>query len=113
MQDGRCGRSADVWDRAGLKVALVSLAEACKYRVQVLGIRRETYVEFAFMAGDPALSVELVLPYPAFREFCASNRIEVLPIAGSLREAYARLAWRFGDREESRRWLRSLEGEER
>ncbi len=31
-------------------------------------------VEFDFIYGDPDLSVELVLPQAAFREFCLENR---------------------------------------
>ncbi len=85
-----------------------------RYAARVLRIRRGTYVEFAFVAGDPMLSVELVLPYPAFREFCANNRIEVLPVEEEgVRRAFERLAWRFGDRAESRRRVCTAEGEDR
>lgn len=39
----------------------------------VTGISPANTVEFTFVYGDPDLSVELVLPLPAFREFCSEN----------------------------------------
>lgn len=81
------------------------------YTARILRIRRDTYVEFVFTAGDPVLSVELVLPYPAFKEFCASNDVVLAPIDEALCESYARLAWRFGDRTESARWSRKQQGD--
>jgi phenol hydroxylase P0 protein len=41
-------------------------------------VRRETenrFVEFEFFVFDKDLYVELILPEPAFKEFCAINRV--------------------------------------
>lgn len=38
---------------------------------RVTALRRQCFVEFEYMVGDPDLVVELILPLPAFREFCA------------------------------------------
>jgi len=36
-------------------------------------------VEFAFAIGEPDISVELILPRPAFDEFCQAQQPEFLP----------------------------------
>jgi hypothetical protein len=46
--------------------------------VRVLGIRRSSFVELSFAHGDPALSVELVLPYGAFAELCRHYQVETI-----------------------------------
>lgn len=38
--------------------------------VRVTGIRRGRFIEFEYMVGDPDLCVELIMPIPAFAEFC-------------------------------------------
>lgn len=43
----------------------------------VTGFGDRNLVEFTFIYGDPDLSVELVLPFPAFREFCIENGCEI------------------------------------
>jgi len=45
--------------------------------VKVLRTRRDHFVEFKLPWGDPDLAVELVLPYPAFREFCVEHRSRI------------------------------------
>tara|TARA_B100000678_G_scaffold287131_1_gene293183 strand:- start:109 stop:387 length:279 start_codon:yes stop_codon:yes gene_type:complete len=40
----------------------------------VTGVTDRGIVQFDFVYGDPDLSVELVLPVAAFREFCGENR---------------------------------------
>lgn len=45
-------------------------------RVQVLGTRLGRYVEFEY-AVDKDLAVELVMPFAAFDEFCATQGAEV------------------------------------
>ncbi|KAB2887306.1 MAG: phenol hydroxylase [Burkholderiaceae bacterium] len=46
--------------------------------VRVLGRRDNGFVEFAFSVGWPELSVELMLPAPAFDAFCAAHRVRRL-----------------------------------
>ena len=38
--------------------------------VRVTGVRNERFVEFEFSLNDADLMVELILPVPAFAEFC-------------------------------------------
>ncbi|WP_198971471.1 phenol hydroxylase subunit [Xylophilus sp. ASV27] len=46
--------------------------------VRLLGRRSNGLVEFAFSIGWPELSVDLMLPEPAFEEFCAAHRVRRL-----------------------------------
>ena len=36
-------------------------------------VKRDLFVFFEYIAGDPSLCVELILPFPAFAEFCNVN----------------------------------------
>lgn len=47
--------------------------------VRVTGERGEGFIEFDFAVGEPDLCVEMILPPEAFAEFCAANRVELLP----------------------------------
>lgn len=46
--------------------------------VRVLGTRLDRYVEFEFSLNDPDLTVELVMPFAAFDEFCTAHGARVL-----------------------------------
>ncbi|MCR6628691.1 MAG: phenol hydroxylase subunit [Magnetospirillum sp.] len=46
------------------------MPQAMPVFVRVMGIRRERYVEFQYMVGDPDLCIELIMPFSAFSEFC-------------------------------------------
>lgn len=46
--------------------------------VRVLETRDNGLVEFEFAIGEPELFVELLLPTPAFAEFCAANAVTVI-----------------------------------
>lgn len=46
--------------------------------VRVTEERADGLVAFEFAIGWPELSVELLLPTPAFAEFCATNKVERL-----------------------------------
>jgi phenol/toluene 2-monooxygenase (NADH) P0/A0 len=46
--------------------------------VRVIEIRDNGMVAFEFAIGEPELYVELLLPAPAFREFCATNAVTML-----------------------------------
>lgn len=64
--------------------------------VRVTGTLHERFVEFEFAIGDPALSVELVLPFPMFREFCDRHRATHLGAEEAARIDFERLKWRYG-----------------
>lgn len=49
--------------------------------VRVTGIRNGTFVEFEFALGDRDLSVELIMPFAAFDEFCRRQGAVLLPTA--------------------------------
>lgn len=46
--------------------------------VRVIGQRPNGLIEFEFAIGWPELAVELLLPPPAFAEFCAANQVQRL-----------------------------------
>ncbi|TAM38004.1 MAG: phenol hydroxylase [Burkholderiaceae bacterium] len=46
--------------------------------VRVLEERSDGLVDFEFSIGWPELAVELLLPAPAFAEFCATQRVQRL-----------------------------------
>jgi phenol hydroxylase P0 protein len=48
---------------------------ANKRWVRVLNETESGFIEFEFFVSDRDLFVELILPVPAFRDFCASNRV--------------------------------------
>lgn len=52
--------------------------DVSKRWVRVTGAQHG-FIEFDFAIGDPAMSVELILPKPAFEEFCRMNGVVQLP----------------------------------
>lgn len=58
---------------------------------RVLRCRGTDFVEFEFRMAESDLAVELVLPYPAFREFCRRNGSRVVPLDAPADLAFARL----------------------
>lgn len=66
-------------------------------QVRVLGTRRDLFVEFEYIAGDPMLCVELVMPYPAFKQFCFVNDAAFLEPDADVFEDFRKLCFRFGD----------------
>jgi phenol/toluene 2-monooxygenase (NADH) P0/A0 len=52
--------------------------DAWRRFVRVLEERADGLVFFEFSIGWPELAVELLLPRPAFDEFCATNRVQRL-----------------------------------
>jgi phenol hydroxylase P0 protein len=46
--------------------------------VRVIRETENSFVEFEFFVGDMDLCVELILPLPAFKEFCENNRVRFL-----------------------------------
>ena len=61
-------------DTATLDDPLAGLDTRKKY-VRVLERRADGLVAFEFAIGWPELLVELLLPEPAFAEFCATHRV--------------------------------------
>lgn len=51
--------------------------------VRVCERRPDGFIEFEFSIGDPALCCELMLPEPAFHEFCLANDVTLLEEAAS------------------------------
>lgn len=47
--------------------------------VRVTNERRNGFVEFEFAIGEPDLFVEMILAKADFEEFCAINRVRLLP----------------------------------
>ena len=47
--------------------------------VRLSGERSNGFVEFEFAIGEPEIFVEMILGRGAFAEFCAANRVEMLP----------------------------------
>ena len=64
--------------------------------VRVTGTRDTRFVEFEFAIGDPELSVELVLQFDQFREFCACHSVTYLTPEEGARLDYERMKWRYG-----------------
>jgi phenol hydroxylase P0 protein len=62
--------------------------------IRIIGLRRDAYAEFAFSLGDDTLTVELILPFVAFAEFCAARQARLLAPSAEIGEAIERLAWR-------------------
>lgn len=52
--------------------------------VRVLDERTDGLVAFEFAIGWPELSVELLLPRPAFDEFCATHRVQRVPMQSAV-----------------------------
>lgn len=62
--------------------------------VRVTGVRSGRYVEFEFSVNDADLTVELILPFAAFEEFCTLQDATRLPPAGEAATELEKLAWR-------------------
>ena len=63
--------------------------------VRVLGELPGGLIEFEFAVGDPDVSVELVMPRPAFEQFCLANGAVLLgaEAAGDPQAADADFKW--------------------
>ena len=62
--------------------------------VRVTGVRSGRYVEFEFSVNDADLTVELILPFSAFEEFCTLQEAARLPPAAEVANELDKLAWR-------------------
>ena len=57
---------------------------------------RSGFIEFDFAIGDPDLTVELILPEPAFEEFCATHRVRHLSAEECARMDADQAKWQYG-----------------
>ena len=62
--------------------------------VRVTGVRSGRYVEFEFSVNDADLTVELILPFAAFEEFCTLQEAVRLTPEGDVANAFEQLVWR-------------------
>ena len=58
--------------------------------------QRQGFVTFDFAINDPALTVELVLPYESFVEFCELNSVVFMTLEQGARVDEEKLKWRHG-----------------
>lgn len=65
--------------------------------VRVRRVRAGGYVEFDFSIGDPTLFLEMILPEPLFREFCARNSVTYLSEEEGRKVDEDRRKWQDGD----------------
>jgi phenol hydroxylase P0 protein len=80
--------------------------------VRVTGVRSGRYVEFEFSVNDADLTVELILPFAAFEEFCALQEVVRLPPAEGVADEFEKLAWRARQPGLLRRVRNQAEGEQ-
>ena len=64
--------------------------------IRVTGTRLEKFVEFDFSINDETLTVELVMPMGAFREFCDFYQASVVTVDDQAEKAFEKLQWRSG-----------------
>ena len=62
--------------------------------VRVTGVRSGRYVEFEFSVNDADLTVELILPFSAFEEFCTLQEVVRLEPEAGVANEFEKLAWR-------------------
>ncbi|MFC2995937.1 phenol hydroxylase subunit [Acinetobacter sichuanensis] len=64
--------------------------------VHVTGTQNNKFVEFEFSIGDPDLSVELIMPFDAFEEFCTQHNVQKLSASEQAKIEFDRMKWRYG-----------------
>ena len=60
--------------------------------VRIFGIRKAKFLEFDFTVGFEELTIELVMPYPAFKEFCETNHVEEIDCLLDVKAEYDKMA---------------------
>lgn len=73
----------------------IASSEARVY-VRVLGVRRGHFVLFELAFGDADLAVELVLPFPAFMEFCHARGAELADVPSAISDELDTVGWKHG-----------------
>ncbi len=64
--------------------------------VRVREHRSDGFIEFDFAIQDPSLTVELILPEAAFKEFCATHRVRHLSAQEGAQVDADQAKWRYG-----------------
>jgi phenol hydroxylase P0 protein len=64
--------------------------------VSITNRRQDGFVEFDFSFGDADLYIEMILPEPAFREFCETNSVTHVSAGQAERWEAERNKWRVG-----------------
>ncbi|WP_309625797.1 phenol hydroxylase subunit [Methylibium sp.] len=64
--------------------------------VRVTGTLGTRFVQFEFAIGDPELSVDLVMQFDQFHEFCERHNATHLSAEEGARLDYERMKWRYG-----------------
>lgn len=67
-----------------------------KCYVRITGVRNNELIEFDFAIGEPEMYVELVLPFPAFQQFCANNKVISMTTEEAAIVDHDRMKWRYG-----------------
>ena len=62
--------------------------------VRVTGVRSGRFVELEFSVNDADLTVELILPFAAFEEFCTLQEAVRLQPTFEAASEFEKLAWR-------------------
>jgi phenol hydroxylase P0 protein len=65
--------------------------------VRVRSAQAAMFVEFDFAIGTPDLYVELVLPRPAFEQFCVTNQVQHMDAQMSEAVDKDMQKWRYGE----------------
>ncbi len=60
--------------------------------VRVFGLRKNVFLEFEFTVGFEELTIELVMPYEAFREFCETNHVSKIDCNPEIQSGFNKLA---------------------
>jgi phenol hydroxylase P0 protein len=58
--------------------------DPAKRYVRLNQVRADGFVEFAFAIGDPELTVDLILPAEAYRDFCRDNKAVLISASPNL-----------------------------
>lgn len=64
--------------------------------VRIRDERDDGFIVFDFAIGDPGLSCELILPAPAFAEFCRANHAVTLTVEQAVALDADNAKWRYG-----------------
>lgn len=59
--------------------------------------RSDGFIEFDYSVGEPEVFVEMILPRPAFDEFCLENDVAFITEADVSETALAEQVWRLSE----------------
>jgi len=60
--------------------------------VRVFGMRKQKFIEFEFSVGCTELTIELVMLYPAFKEFCDVNHVTEITSEPSIKAEFEKVS---------------------